>query len=178
MPPTPQPTDAELAERVRAGNLEALGDLYARYATKIMSLATRFTGETADAEDVVHDVFLGLPEALRSYEERGSLESWLKRLTVRVALSSQRSGKRRREVPLDEAAETPQQINARGDSHGALDTAIRELPDSLRAVFVLREIEGYAHADIALLLGITPGASEVRLSRAMRLLRLRLVNER
>jgi RNA polymerase sigma factor (sigma-70 family) len=70
----------------------------------LFRLAYRLVGAREDAEDVVHDVFVGLPEALGRYEERGSFGGWLKRVTARVALMRLRSGKRRREVGLDSAA--------------------------------------------------------------------------
>jgi RNA polymerase sigma-70 factor (ECF subfamily) len=135
-----------------------------------MALAFRLTGSRDDAEDVLHDVFLGLPEALRRYEERGALESWLKRVTARIALSRIRSRERTREVALDDT------LPVRAASEDQLDLlsvqrAIDALPDSLRVVFVLREVEGYTHAEIADLLNISIGASEVRLHRAVRALR-------
>jgi len=135
----------------------------------LFRLAYRLVGAREDAEDVVHDVFVGLPEALGRYEERGSFGGWLKRVTARVALMRLRSGKRRREVGLDSAAERaePPETAERDGLQAAVDT----LPDHLRAVLVLKEIEGYAHAEIAELLGITEGASRVRLTRALKRLR-------
>lgn len=79
-------SDAVLVARVRAGDLAALGTAYERHAQMVMAVAYRLTGSRADAEDVLHDVFLGLPEALQRYEERGSFTSWLKRVAVRAAL--------------------------------------------------------------------------------------------
>lgn len=179
MPPLTQlppslPSDSTLppiVARARAGDVSALGELYGRYARMLLALARRLLGSAEDAEDVLHDVFLGLPEALRQYEERGSLESWLKRLTARVALNRLRSHGRRREIALDGALST-----RRGGADAvhdaiALQAAIDDLSDALRAVFVLKEIEGFSHAEIGALLQITPGASEVRLHRAIRSLR-------
>lgn len=154
-----------------------LGALYAQYARPLLALAYRLLGDAADAEDVLHDVFLGLPEALRRYEERGSLESWLKRLTARVALNRLRTRTRRRETAIDDV-DTPR---ARTSAvHDALDlaTAIAALPEAQRTVFVLREVEGFTHAEIAALLDITPNASEVRLHRAIRALRRTLRPDR
>jgi RNA polymerase sigma-70 factor, ECF subfamily len=165
----------DLAPRARAGDPDALAALYAAHARPLMALAYRLLGNVADAEDVLHDVFLGLPEALRHYEERGSLGSWLKRITARVALNRLRARSRTREVPLDPSPTTA--VVARAESPIdaiALQHAIGALPDSLRLVFVLKEIEGYSHAEVAELLDITRGASEVRLHRAIAALRRRL----
>jgi RNA polymerase sigma-70 factor (ECF subfamily) len=166
------PDAAELVARAREGDADALAFLYARFGRTLMALAFRLTSSRADAEDVLHDVFLGLPEALRQYEERGSLESWLKRVTARVALTRVRSRARAREVMLDDAFIAPTSgATDRLADLAAVQRAIAALPDALRAVFVLREVEGYSHAEIAELLNITTNASEVRLHRAVRSLR-------
>jgi RNA polymerase sigma-70 factor, ECF subfamily len=163
---------ADLVERTRAGDPGALAELYARHGQALMALAYRLTRSREDAEDVLHDVFLGLPEALRRYEEQGALESWLKRVTARVALSRLRVRDRSREVDLDDAL--PSSTSAGADRLTdlvAVQHAVDALPHTLRVVFVLREIEGYSHAEIADLLDISTSASEVRLHRALRALR-------
>src|SRR5881397_2432719 len=167
---------ATLIEGVRAGSPDALSALYLEHGAVLFRLAYRIVGAREDAEDVVHDVFVGLPEALRRYEERGSFGAWLKRVTARLALMKLRSGKRRREVTLDNAVGQagPPAISDRD----GLQAAVNTLPDHLRAVLVLKEIDGYAHAEIAELLGISEGASRVRLSRALKRLRRELESER
>jgi len=158
-----------LIAEARAGSPDALSALYLEHGAALFRLAYRLVRAREDAEDVVHDVFVGLPEALRRYEERGSLAGWLKRVTARVALMRLRSGKRRREVALDEAAGQAEP-SATAERDG-LQAAVNRLPDHLRAVLVLKEIEGHAHAEIANLLGISEGASRVRLTRALKRLR-------
>jgi RNA polymerase sigma-70 factor (ECF subfamily) len=164
---------ASLVQRVRQGSGDALSDLYARYGHALMAVAYRLTGSRADSEDILHDVFLGLPEALRHYDERGTLESWLKRVTARVALTRLRGRLREREVSFMEDS-IPPAASPSAERLADLITvqrAIDALPDTLRVVFVLREIEGYSHTEIGDLLQITPNASEVRLHRALRALR-------
>jgi RNA polymerase sigma-70 factor, ECF subfamily len=170
---------AQLVARVRDGNADALSDLYARYGNTLMAVAFRLTGSRADAEDVLHDVFLGLPEALRRYDERGTLEPWLKRVTARVALTRLRSRGRAREVSFDDhdvPAPSHRSMERLADLI-AVQRAIDALPETLRLVFVLREVEGYSHAEIGELLAITTNASEVRLHRAIRSLRRTLGDE-
>jgi RNA polymerase sigma-70 factor (ECF subfamily) len=175
----PQPLDAaELIERARDGRAEALSELYVRFGQTLMALAFRLTGSRADAEDVLHDVFLGLPEALSRYEERGSLEGWLKRVTARVALTRARSRERTREVGLADDLVSPGSSSADNLDLEIVQRAIDQLPETLRAVFVLREVEGYSHSEIAAFLNITPNASEVRLHRALRSLRRTLGAEK
>jgi RNA polymerase sigma-70 factor, ECF subfamily len=160
---------ASLIAEARAGSPDALSALYLEHGAALFRLAYRLVGAREDAEDVVHDVFVGLPEALRRYEERGRFAAWLKRVTARVALMRLRSSKRRREVTLDDAAAQAEPTKA--SERDGLETAMNTLPDHLRAVLVLKEIEGYGHAEIALLLGISEGASRVRLTRALERLR-------
>ncbi len=163
---------SQLATLARSGDADALGALYARFSPGLMRLAWHLLGSAADAEDVLHDVFLGLPEALRLYKEQGTLEAWLKRVTARVALTRLRTERRRHEVGLEPDVAAPAATPAGDDA--AVQRAIAQLPDALRAVFVLKSIEGYAHAEIGALLGISAAASEVRLHRAIKQLRARL----
>ena len=161
------------AERLKGEDADVIADLYRRHASALMAVAYRLLMSRADAEDVVHDVFVGLPEALRRYEERGNMEAWLKRIAARVALGRLRA---RREVLLDAPPERP----ARSvDPASRLDVerALATLSPSLRAVLVLKEVEGFTHAEIAAMLGISVGASEVRLHRALRQLRQLLSEE-
>ena len=163
-------------DAARTGDPEALASLYRTHGAVLYRLAYRLTGTPQDAEDVVHDVFVGLPEALGRYEERGSFASWLKRVTARVALMRLRARTRRREVVLE--ATLPTAAPPLDSASVALRSAVDALPDPLRAVLVLKEVEGYSHAEVGELLGISAGASRVRLNRAMRLLRKTLEDGR
>src|SRR5262245_59070227 len=79
---------AAAAERLgEGGDVERIEELYRRHAGALMAVAYRLLMSRADAEDVVHDLFVGLPEALRKYEERGAMGAWLKRIVVRLSLS-------------------------------------------------------------------------------------------
>ncbi|MCA0374557.1 MAG: sigma-70 family RNA polymerase sigma factor [Gemmatimonadetes bacterium] len=156
-----------LVARVTAGDGEALGVLYDRYAARLLRVAWRLVGTREDAEDVLHDLFVGLPEALRRYHDRGRLEGWLVQCTARVALMRLRARRRRPERALTDAddgiaASRPDLAPELRE----LEARIARLPDPLRAVFVLRQIEGCTHDEIAATLGISVGNSRVRLSRA------------
>jgi RNA polymerase sigma-70 factor (ECF subfamily) len=157
-----------LLDAAAGGSVEALGALYGRYADLVYTLAYRVTGSREEAEDVLQDLFVGLPRALRGYQERGRFEGWLKRVVVRTALMRMRAVRRKREEPL--AAAT-----AAAGFHPldrvALQRALERLPETYRVVFMLKEIEGYSHTEIAELLGISAGSSATRLSRAWTILR-------
>jgi RNA polymerase sigma factor (sigma-70 family) len=164
---------SELIARVRSGSGEALAELYRRTAPGLAQLARRLTGSPEDAEDVLHDLFLGLPEALRQYEERGRVEQWLRRLTARLALTRIRARERRQELFDVSDGELASESPAL-DDRLSLEGALHALPDALRTVLVLKLVEGYSHAEIAALLDITTRASEQRVYRAIQLLRARL----
>src|SRR5258705_4700979 len=164
--------ESELVHRVAAGSSDALAALYRLHAAPLFRLARRMTRSVEDAEDVVHDLFVGLPESIHKYHERGSLQGWLKRVVVRLVLMRLRATSRRREVALYDEVSADSAVDD-GRSWD-VQRAMESLPDDLRAVLVLRQAEQYTHREIAELLGITPGASRVRLSRAVKLLKTAL----
>jgi RNA polymerase sigma-70 factor, ECF subfamily len=166
-----------LLDRLRAGDADALAELFARHGERAYATAYRLTCSADDARDVVQDVWVALPEAVATFEGRGSFEGWLHRVVVRTALARLRSQERRREtaLPDDDAVGAPStpRIDAPDAvlDRMAIEQALAALPEHLRAVFVLREVEGYSHAEIAELLGLRRGTSEVHLFRARQRLR-------
>ncbi len=165
--------------RARSGDPETIARLYKRYAGVVYTVAYYLVHSQMDAEDVVQNIFLDLPNALRKYEGRGNLGAWIRKVAVRAALIKLRSDRRRAEMSLDEL---PQ--DARTDpplrycERVTLEEALKSLPTSFRVVFVLKESEGYSHSEIAVMLGITSGASRMRLHRARELLRRVIGDER
>ena len=166
----PPGTESALLAAVRQGSTDALGELYTRHGGDVFSLAFRLTGSREDAEDVLQDVFVGLPRALKAYDEQGRFGAWLGRVAARVALSRLRRRGALREEAIESAGDPAARREADPVDRIAAQRALQRLPDSLRAVFVLKEVEGYSHAEIGGLLGITAENSAVRLSRAWKLL--------
>jgi RNA polymerase sigma factor (sigma-70 family) len=152
----------------------SLEHIFREYGQLVLDVSYRLTGSVSDAEDVLQDVFLALPAALDRYEDRQAFVPWLRRITVRVALRKLRRERGRREVAIDSVAEPSAPMPSHAGERAAIERAIAALPDGLRAVFVLREVEGYSHAEIAALLDIREGTSQVRHYRAVRLLRAAL----
>jgi RNA polymerase sigma-70 factor (ECF subfamily) len=165
--PPPQRT---LLDRTAAGDADALAELYRRHGAAVHAVAYRLTASAADADDVLQDVFVGLPEALRRFDGRGSFEGWLRRVAARTALMRMRRATRRGEVELDSDTSTAPAAAMDTGARVDIERALAALAPGLRAVFVLREVEGYSHAEIAEIMGLRAGTSEVRLHRA----RLRL----
>ena len=164
--------EAEFLERARSAEPGAITELYERFGDAVYRIGYRLTQSQTDAEDVLQDVFLGLPRALLTYEGRGSLEGWVKRVAVRTTLMKLRLRKRKAEIALDQVPETfaVRSVSSPSDRID-LEDALASLPQMLRTVFTMREVEGYSHDEIGEMLGIGRGASRVRLHRARKLLR-------
>ncbi|MFL5561583.1 MAG: RNA polymerase sigma factor [Gemmatimonadaceae bacterium] len=168
----------DLVVRVMRGDEQAFTALYAAHASSAYTAALRLLGNAADAEDIVQELFLALPATLAAYEpSRGALGPWLRRVAVRLALMRMRTVRRRRETD----AGTVAALLARDD--GAVDrlsieAALARLSDEQRTVFLLKEVEGYEHREIAALLEISIANSEIRLFRARKALRALLGDSR
>jgi RNA polymerase sigma-70 factor (ECF subfamily) len=158
-------------DRTVAGDTVALGELFVEYGDLVYATALRLTASTADAEDVTQELFVRLPSALGGFTGgMASFAGWIRRVAVRQALMHLRGDRRRREVSVDGIAS----LVARADQaldRLSIEAALTRLSDEHRAVFLLKEVEGLEHAEIAELLGITVANSEVRLHRARRQLR-------
>lgn len=158
-------------ERIQANDMTALGELFADHGDMVFRTARRLTGNRADAEDVTQELFVRLPGATRGFTGSATtFPGWLRRVAVRQALMYLRGGRRRREVSVESVSA----LTMRSDSaleRLSIDAALARLPIEHRTVFLLKEVEGYDHAEIAELLGISIANSEVRLHRARRQLR-------
>ena len=170
--------DGELVARTMRGDDQAFSALYARHAGAAYAAAFRLLGSAADAEDVVQELSLALPETLRGYDQtRGALGAWLRRVAVRLALMRMRTVRRRQEPDAGSVAA----LLARDDAtleRLSIESALARLSEEQRTVFLLKEVEGYEHREIAALLDITVANSEVRLFRARQALRALLGGSR
>jgi RNA polymerase sigma-70 factor (ECF subfamily) len=166
-------SDGELIARAAKGDSDALSALFQQHAPGIHRVATLITLSPDDADDVVQDVFVGLPEALRQYTDRGAFSGWLRMVATRFALMRLRARRRDRvdRVDPDVLAEL---ASVEQPDRVAVWDALGRLSPEQRTVFVLKVIEGYQHQEIAATLGISRAASEARLFRAIHALRILL----
>ena len=168
----------DLVARASRGDEPALVAIYERHAATAFAAAARLLGNAHDAEDVVQELFLALPGTLSGYDPtRGALGAWLRRVAVRLALMRMRSVRRRREIDAGSVAT----LLARDDAaleRLSIESALARLSEEHRAVFLLKEVEGYEHREIAALLDISVANSEVRLFRARQALRALLGGSR
>jgi RNA polymerase sigma-70 factor (ECF subfamily) len=162
--------ESEIIAQARRGLPEGLAALYETHGGGLLRLATRLSGSDTDAEDFLHDLFVGLPELLGRYEHRDRLDAWLRGVMTRMVIGRMRS-RRNKDVSLN-AGQDRSLPGTPADPWNAIDLerAISRLTDTERSAFVLK-LEGYSHDEIAALLGISTGASRVRHLRALRHLR-------
>lgn len=168
--------DLALAERCKAGAPGAFEELYRAHAPRLFGLACRFVGR-ADAEDLLQEIFLTAHRKLGLYKGDSALGTWLFRLATNLCLDYLRSrGARFNQVTdhLEDEPDAPP--GASGAVLGAVDRldlerALASLPPGCRTVFVLHDVEGCEHREIATLLGISDGTSKSQLHKARMRLR-------
>jgi RNA polymerase sigma-70 factor, ECF subfamily len=164
---------AQVIERARSGDVDAFEMVYRAHATAIHALCLRMSGDRAVARDLVQDVFVRAWERLPSFRGQSSLATWLHRLAVNVVLEKWRSAKRDALRMIDDPDgvefDAPM-VQTDLDSAMEIEGAMARLPAGARAVFVLHEIEGYSHEEIAVMTGIAPGTARTQLFRARRAL--------
>jgi RNA polymerase sigma-70 factor (ECF subfamily) len=171
------PSLSDLVRRAQQGDEAAFEALYREHAGRIFALCLRLSGDRERATELTQDAFVHCWEKLGSFRGDSAFGTWLYRLTVNVVWMANRSRRRReaRVLPV----ERPGDHEPRRDPPPAglgldLERVIGELPDGAREVFVLYDIEGYRHEEIARLTGIAVGTSKAQLFRARRLLREKL----
>jgi len=170
---TGKETDFELAQISASGNIAAFEVLYERYHRRTYSLCMRMTNSATEAEDLTQEVFIQLFRKIGSFRGASAFSTWLHRLTVNQVLMHFRKRSVKSEK-TSEDGEMPDQI-VTGTANPnkmpivdriALNKAISELPNGYRSVFVLHDIEGYEHEEVARIMGISVGTSKSQLHKA------------
>ena len=161
-------TDALLVRRAIEGDERALRALWSQYAPRVDAVIRRLVGDPDDAADVAQEVWIQIFRALPGFRGDAQFGTWIHRIAVNRTLNALRRSRRVHlmETPIEEntAIETPD------DEQPFVRASIREaaarLAPGARAVFVLHDIEGYTHEEIAAALGITAGGSKSQLFKA------------
>lgn len=169
----PNASDIELCKLATDGSLAAFEIIYQRYHRRTYSLALRMTQSQTEAEDLTQEVFIQLFRKIGSFRGDSAFSTWLHRMTVNQVLMHfrKRSVKNER---TSEDGEMPEQAVAGSVNPGkmqvidkiALKEAIAELPRGYRNVFVLHDIEGFEHEEVARMMGISVGTSKSQLHKA------------
>ena len=170
--------DIELTKVAAQGDMAAFEEIYKRHHRRVYSICLRMLQNASEAEDLTQDVFIQLYRKISSFRGDSAFTTWLHRMTVNQVLMHFRKRTVKYEKTTEEG-ETPDQIvSGTGNPHKmqivdkiALDNAIEQLPTGYKNVFVLHDVEGYQHGEIATMTGVAEGTSKAQLFRARRLLR-------
>lgn len=171
--------DYALTRRAAAGDAEAFEELYRLHHRRVYTLCLRMTQNEAEAEDLTQDVFIVLLHKAGDYRAEASFTTWLHRLTVNQVLMHFRRKKAKREeqagdeqpVQAADAREAAGTRPARLIDRITLEEALARLPPGYRAAFILHDVEGYEHEEVARLMGCAVGTSKSQLHKARTKLR-------
>ncbi len=173
--------EAELIERAKQGDAQAFQALYDKHRRRVYSLCLRMTANTAEAEDLTQEAFLQLYRKVGTFRGESAFSTWLHRLSVNVVLMQLR----RKSLPVVSLEETTQgEEDTPKKDFGAedlalagsidrlqLQKAVDDLPPGYRTIFVLHDVEGYEHNEIATIVGCSIGNSKSQLHKARMKLR-------
>jgi len=168
--------EAEAIERAKQGDAEAFETLYDLHRRRVYSLCLRMTANTAEAEDLTQEAFLQLFRKIGTFRGESAFSTWLHRMAVNVVLMRLRK-KGLPLVPLEDTVETeeegpkkelgaPDAVLAGSVDRMELQRAVEALPPGYRSIFVLHDVEGYEHNEIASLVGCSIGNSKSQLHKA------------
>jgi RNA polymerase sigma-70 factor, ECF subfamily len=166
-------TDFDLTQAAAKGDMAAFEELYQRHHRRVYSICLRMLQNAFEAEDLTQDVFIQLYRKVGSFRGDSAFTTWLHRMTVNQVLMHFRKRNVKYEKTTEEG-ETPDQIvtgTADPDRMPivdkiALENAIEQLPDGYKNVFVLHDVEGYEHEEVARILGCSVGTSKSQLHKA------------
>ncbi|PYS87844.1 MAG: RNA polymerase subunit sigma-24 [Acidobacteria bacterium] len=178
-------SDHALAQLAAGGDKSAFEELYERHQRRVYSLCLRMTGNVAEAEDLAQEAFIQLYRKIGSFRGESAFTTWLHRLTVNQVLMHFRKKGVRMEQTTDDGDVPVQVVKGTENPNQmpvidriALERAIDKLPPGYRAVFVLHDVEGHEHEEIARLLGCSVGTSKSQLHKARMKLRTLLKRKR
>jgi RNA polymerase sigma-70 factor (ECF subfamily) len=168
--------ERRLVRRAQEGDLAAFEQLYRQNERRVYAVCLRMSSDASLAEELTQDVFIRAWQKLGAFRAESAFSSWLYPIAVNTALSERRARRRRTSrvfstddlTPFEKPAEKPVATPEAGFD---LQSALGTLPPGARAVFVLHDVEGYRHEEIATMMGIATGTSKAQLHRARRLLR-------
>jgi RNA polymerase sigma factor (sigma-70 family) len=163
----------ELIQKCKQQDVKAQGALYQQYSGVLFSICLRYSPNHTEAEDNLQDAFMTIFAKIEQFKDKGSFEGWMKRITVNTVLQKYR---KRRVFSIKEEAniEQPDDEDVVIESEVPLAyllQIIQELPDRYRLVFSMYVLDGYAHKEIAGMLGISDGTSKSNLARARGILK-------
>ena len=173
--PSKEQTADALVARIQAGDAGAFEELYQQHAPRLYALSCRMAGSTEDGEDLLQEIFLQAYRKLGSFKGESALGTWLYRLALNHCLDYVRSRQAKMNKLTETLdADTSLEPSARRETPIArldLERAVERLPAGCREAFVLHDVEGFDHKEVARLLGIAEGTSKSQVFKARMKLR-------
>ena len=172
----------DLIKRGREGDIQALEAIYKQFNRPLFNLVYRYTYNSEIAEDLLQDIFIKVFSHLQDIRNEETFVGWIYRIAINTCYSYFRSKKSQlqRTIPLNEVEGTIEgKTYESGDKimKKSLDDAIRNLPDKMKSVFLLHDVQGFKHREIARMLGCSMGTSKSQLSKARMKIREHLKNK-
>ena len=161
----------QLIERCKKNDAQAQGQLYKLYASKLFSICLKYSRNYVEAEDNLQDAYITIFKKINQFKSQGSLEGWMKRITINTALQRYRSVGVFDIINEDQIEDVTVDINDDNISIDFLLNIIQELPDRYRLVFNLYALDDYSHKEIGSMLNISTGTSKSNLARARLILK-------
>lgn len=165
--------DIDLARSAADGGMAAFEEIYKRHHRRVYSICLRMLQSTSEAEDLTQDVFIQLYRKIGSFRGDSAFTTWLHRMTVNQVLMHFRKRTVKYEKTTEEGETPEQMVNGTANPDRmriidkiALDNAIEQLPDGYKNVFVLHDVEGFEHEEVARILGCSVGTSKSQLHKA------------
>jgi RNA polymerase sigma-70 factor (ECF subfamily) len=160
--------ETQLIQSAKRGDGGAIQALYRLHASRVYAVVRRLAGEDDLAEDWAQEAWIRVVRALPGFREESRFSTWLHRIAVNTALHARRSRERRagREEPLEDDAHPARQTGEDALLRMRLERAIEQLPEGMRRVLVLHDVEGYTHEEIGEMLGIAAGTCKSQLFKA------------
>ena len=183
--------DDVLVQKCKNGDLDAFDQLVKRYESKVYTLAYRFTGNHADANDLAQETFIRIYQALPSFRGDSSFATWLYRIASNVCRDELRRQQRRKKISLDEVmsqsgcnlslaydSESPEESLEKSELQRAVQNCLNALSDEHRLILIMREIQGLSYEEIAAALDCSLGTVKSRLNRSRQALKQKVIIDR
>jgi len=185
------PDDSLLVRKSKAGDLDAFEELVKRYEKKVYTLAYRYSGNYDDANDIAQNAFIKAYKSLPSFRGEASFATWLYKITANACCDDIRKQSKHNNLPLDNAIQlyretplfatkelSPEEYVEREELRDLVNRCLKSLSDDQRLILILREMHGLSYNELASCLDCPMNTVKVKLYRARRLLKEKIVEKR
>jgi RNA polymerase sigma-70 factor (ECF subfamily) len=155
-----------VAEECRNGDVGAMQKVYLGYKSSLFNIAYRFADNYPSAEDLLQEIFLKIFRNIKNLRKPEALNSWVYRIATNTCISFVRKKEKVREILYDDTAESHEKIGDREIIRLDIEQAVRMLPPKQKSVFLLHDVQGLTHNEVALIMGWSAGTSKSQLFKA------------